>query len=67
MEIIWGMYWITYLKENLSSRKNSKTVDVGIVLEKSLVDNYRGLVRCVEVVPNGIDENFITSEDIKLI
>lgn len=65
MEIIWGMYWITYLKENLSSRKNSKTVDVGIVLEKSLVDNYRGLVRCVEVVPNGIDENFITSEDIK--
>lgn len=60
-----------HVLDNLSERefrfakKTLKTVDVGIVLEKSLVDNYRGLVRCIEVVPNGIDGNFITSEDIK--
>lgn len=58
-----------YVLDNLSNRefKFAKrvlgNVDVGIVLEKSLVSNYRGLVKCVEIVPNGIDEDFIKEED----
>ncbi|AYF09189.1 MULTISPECIES: glycosyltransferase family 4 protein [Bacillus] len=58
-----------HVLDNLSNRefrfakKVLGNVSVGIVLEKSLISNYRGLVKCVEIVPNGIDENFIKEEE----
>lgn len=40
-------------------------VDIGIVLGASLAFNYRGLVKRVKVVSNGVPIDFITREDME--
>lgn len=42
-----------------------RKIEIGIVLGESLAFNYRGLVKKVGVVSNGVATNFITSEDLK--
>ncbi|MFZ7826286.1 glycosyltransferase family 4 protein [Priestia sp. 40] len=39
-------------------------VTTGIVLGENLKKNYRGFIRDIQVVPNGIDTNFISENDI---
>lgn len=45
-------------------RNTLKKVDTGIVLGEKLTANYKGLVERVEVVSNGIPEDFILKEEI---
>lgn len=50
---------------NTFIRKTLGKVDVGIVLGEKLAPNYKGLVKRIEVISNGIPENFITKDEIK--
>lgn len=45
-------------------KKSLAKVHTGIVLGKTLKDNYRGLVENIEVVSNGVDKEFITDDEL---
>ncbi|MED5099948.1 glycosyltransferase family 4 protein [Niallia circulans] len=46
-------------------KKAFKKINCGIILGRGLEDNYKGLIENIKIVPNGINENFITNTEYK--
>lgn len=40
-------------------------VNIGVVLGEHLVSNYRNKINSIQVIPNGVDINFITDVEVK--